>query len=577
MPRIGIGVDIAKGGGFSWQAYWATLISAVVDDADATHIDLTFAVANAGVVAGDFTIPGVTINSGSWTGDVLTLVLSAPLYVSKVITFIKSGGTHLIQAPRLVLSIDTTKAGSAADTFVLPCTGGGYNAYVDWGDGGAEENITGSPGNVSHQYAEGGVYQVMIRGLFPRIYFDNGGDKLKLLDILNWGNIAWSSFQSAFYGCQNYTGTYLDYPKMSAVTSCYAMFYDCRKNNGILTNWDTANVTTMYGMFFQNYLFNQPVNLLNTGKVTNMMFTLANCGSFNQSLAGWDVRLVTTMDNILLGSAKFSRPNYDATLISFAAQDVKTNVIFSVIGCKYGHGAATTARGVLTGKGWTITDGGQTSFANAKLVLSFDDGYKDFYNIIAPLLESKGLRGTVYTIGTGIGGPVTFLSWAEIADLITRGHDIQCHSYSHLHLTTLNEAQVLAEYTQHDDLFVAHSLPKRTHTAYPFGENNANVQTWTATLRDSARGTVEGLVELNSNKFALCAYSVSSAAEALMSRVGPILDNAQEKLSAIIFYSHHIDQAGQITSADLVAIINYAQSLGMDIITHSELYDLINV
>ena len=105
--------------------------------------------------------------------------------------------------PRFKITIDTTKAGSANDTFVLPTTEAGYDAYVDWGDGGAEQNITGTPGNVSHTYAAPGSYQVKIRGTFPRIYFNNAGDKLKLMTIDNWGNVEWSSMQNAFYGCAN--------------------------------------------------------------------------------------------------------------------------------------------------------------------------------------------------------------------------------------------------------------------------------------------------------------------------------------------------------------------------------------
>lgn len=573
MPGIGIAISPHfKNNNFSFARYWATLISATVDATDETHLLLTFAASNPNVTYSDFTISGVTINSGSWAGSVLTLVLSAPLYVSKTITFVKSGGTHLVQAQRFVMSVNTALSGSAGDTFVLPCYGGGYDAYVDWGDGGAEQKITASPGNVSHQYASAGIYQVSIRGTFPTIRFNNGGDKLKLLDILSWGNIAWGSFESAFYGCANLTGTYIDYPKMSAVTSCYAMFFDCRKNNGILTNWDTSNVTTMFGMFFQNYLFKQPVSGLDTGKVTTMVYMLANCSSFNQSLAGFDIRSVTTMDSILSGSAKFSRSNYDATLISFAAQNVKSNVIFSNIAAKYGHGAATTARGVLTGKGWTITDAGQTSFAKGQLVLSADDGYKSFYSSYYPLCVSKNVKATVYVIGAAIGLPVTFLNWTEIAELIAAGFDVQCHTNNHYHLGTLNEAQVLAEYTDLDDAFTAQSLATPRHTAYPFGESTANVKTWTATLRDTARGTAEGLVELNTDKFDLPAYSISSTAEAAMTRVGGLLDNAQEKLSGIILYTHEVDTVGQISSAQLGAIIDYAKSLGMDIITISELY-----
>lgn len=96
MPRIGIGVDIAKGGGFSWQAYWATLISATVENAAPTHVVLTFPAAQSSLGATDFTIDGFTISSASWAGAELTLVLSVGVsfYEGNFnITFVKTGGT----------------------------------------------------------------------------------------------------------------------------------------------------------------------------------------------------------------------------------------------------------------------------------------------------------------------------------------------------------------------------------------------------------------------------------------------------------------------------------------------------
>jgi hypothetical protein len=42
-----------------------------------------------------------------------------------------------------IITIDTTKAGSANDTFILPTTGAGYDAWVDWGDGTSDDYNAG--------------------------------------------------------------------------------------------------------------------------------------------------------------------------------------------------------------------------------------------------------------------------------------------------------------------------------------------------------------------------------------------------------------------------------------------------
>ena len=587
MPGIGIGVSPHFGGGQKWTRYWLTrkptnlIINAQTD----TTIDFSWA-AGADAPEGfklKISTDGVTYTdkatvAGNVTTAQATELAAGALYYFKVVAYKgtnESDPTNIYDT-RFKITVDTTKAGSAADTFILPnYISGTYDYYVDWGDDGAEEHIT-TAGNHTHKYAIQGTYQIKIRGTFPRIYFNNGGDKAKLMDINSWGNIKWGSFAEAFHGCAALTGTYIDCPNMAAVTTCYGTFFGCLAFNGRTVGWNTANVTTMFGMFFQCYKFNQPIAHFNTGKVTNMVYMLYSALSFNQPLT-FNIEAVTTMDEMFSVGVPLSHTNYDATLIAWAAQTPKNNVILKTIGAKYGIGAATTARGVLTGTyGWTITDGGQTSFNNGKLVISADDGYKSFYTKVLPLCTKKGIKATVYTIGSAIGlAGDTFMTWTEVAALVAAGFDVQCHTYNHLHLGTLSEAEVLSEYTDMDDAYVAHSLAAPTHTAYPFGESTANVRTWTATLRNSARGTTEGKIELATDKFNLPAYSISNTTQVAMSRVGPLLNAIKRDWNAMILYMHGVDGAGDITSAELEAVIDYAQGLGIDIITHSELYALL--
>ena len=85
--------------GISWQAYWATLISATVENAAPTHVVLTGLAPRADVTADLFTIAGFTISSASWTGAVFTLVVSRPVLVfdeDLTITFVKSGETGTV-------------------------------------------------------------------------------------------------------------------------------------------------------------------------------------------------------------------------------------------------------------------------------------------------------------------------------------------------------------------------------------------------------------------------------------------------------------------------------------------------
>lgn len=286
----------------------------------------------------------------------------------------------------------TENAGSATKTIEVPTTGAGYDCWVDWGDGSAEENFTGTAPSISHVYATTGVKTVKIRGAFPRIYFNNGGDKLKLLTIENWGIGVWTSMQLAFYGCTNLTGNYTDIPNTSSVTDMSNMFNGCIVFNSA-TAFNTANATTMNGMFYQCQAFNQSLTSFNTAKVTDMRYMFYQCLVFNQSVAGFNTANVTRMDQMFDNCSVFKQSlatfnivkvtnftnfarycdinetgtatNYDATLVSWEAQSVHNTITISFGTSKYtagGTAAAARAHLVLAtgsgGHGWTITDGG---------------------------------------------------------------------------------------------------------------------------------------------------------------------------------------------------------------------------
>lgn len=165
----------------------------------------------------------------------------------------------VVQSEFIIL-VKTDNAGtSASDQFTIPTSGAGYNYDVDWGDGTTDTGLTGT---ITHTFAGGaGTYTVKISGDFPAIYFNNGGDRLKLLEIQNWGNIAWNvtartngSFRDSFEGCSNLEITATDSPDLSAVTTMYQMLALCTSmaGNASINNWNTSNVNNFLGCFSQS-------------------------------------------------------------------------------------------------------------------------------------------------------------------------------------------------------------------------------------------------------------------------------------------------------------------------------------
>ncbi len=129
-----------------------------------------------------------------------------------------------------VITVKTDNPGTSSDTqFTIPTTGGGYNCNVDCDDDGTDE-ASAQSGNYTCSYGTAGTYTIRIKDNsgagtgFPRIYFNGGGDKDKLLTIEQLATGKWSSMDSAFDGSSNLAGQATDTPDLSNVTDMAGMY-----------------------------------------------------------------------------------------------------------------------------------------------------------------------------------------------------------------------------------------------------------------------------------------------------------------------------------------------------------------
>jgi surface protein len=318
-----------------------------------------------------------------------------------------SGGGGVPPNPAYQILVKTDNAGTSSSTqFTLPATG---TYDVDWGDGIVETKT----GAVTHTYGSAGNYVIQVTGGLTRINFNNGGDRLKLLEVQNWGDAVWSSFATAYYGCQNCQFTATDALLLPAsctqafrgctafnqpvtnwntasVTDMSFMLLGCSTFNQSVSSWNTASVTTMTWLFRDCSAFNQPVSSFNTSSVTSMTSMFTNAIAFNQSVSGFSTASVTDMSFMFFGCTAFKQSvanfslaglnaigslnsfanstninatstttNYDNTLIAWSAQLPLSFAQSPNFGAaKYSAGAAATARAALVTAGWSITDGG---------------------------------------------------------------------------------------------------------------------------------------------------------------------------------------------------------------------------
>jgi surface protein len=143
-----------------------------------------------------------------------------------------------------------------------------------------------------------------------RFFINNGNDRERLIDVENWGNSAWTSMRTAFYGCANLNITATDIPNLNGVSSMIEMFRECTNLNGPanINSWNTAAVTDMYAMFYSATAFNQNIGSWNTAAVTNMGYMFYSATAFDQNIGNWNTAAVTNM-SVMFGLASAFNQN----------------------------------------------------------------------------------------------------------------------------------------------------------------------------------------------------------------------------------------------------------------------------
>ena len=312
--------------------------------------------------------------------------------------------------------ITSWRTTTSNESITIPTKSGNtYNYDISTSDG---QTFTGVNGDQTITFASAGDYDISISGAFPRIFFNNTGDKLKIIDIKQWGNIAWNNFTQAFEGCVNMQLTATDAPDLSNVDSLKVMFRACATLDANFNHWDVSNIITLGQMFYFCTNFNSPLSNWDVSNVEDLSFFARstsfnqdlsswttsnieslndafndtpydgtgvsnwnvsgvdrmrrtfNASSFNQDISSWDIRKVTIFDGFLGGGVDtLTTSNYDAILIGWEATlqgtypngsgYTATPTISFGVSEYTGGGAAASARASLVSNfNWTITDGG---------------------------------------------------------------------------------------------------------------------------------------------------------------------------------------------------------------------------
>jgi peptidoglycan/xylan/chitin deacetylase (PgdA/CDA1 family) len=176
------------------------------------------------------------------------------------------------------------------------------------------------------------------------------------------------------------------------------------------------------------------------------------------------------------------------------------------------------------------------------VVITFDDGFRDFHTHAFPALRRQGFGATVFLPTAFIGHqPREFksrpcLTWDEARELQKAGIEFGSHTVNHPTLYELSFAQIRAELEQSKAVMENELGAPVSSFAYPYAFPSADrpfVGTFTETLKavgyECAVTTRIGRVAAQDNPFTLRRLPVNSADDAAMFRAK--LDGAYDWLA----------------------------------------------
>lgn len=125
---------------------------------------------------------------------------------------------------------------------------------------------------------------------------------------------------------------------------------------------------------------------------------------------------------------------------------------------------------------------------NKPIVLTFDDGYVDFYFNAYPTLRKYNFRAVSF-IPTGLMGTSYYMSWDQIKEIKNSGLvSFQAHTVTHSYLPNLPYSQIQSELADSKKTLEQQLGTHVNFIAYPYGASDASV--WRAA---AAAGFVGGV------------------------------------------------------------------------------------
>jgi peptidoglycan/xylan/chitin deacetylase (PgdA/CDA1 family) len=146
-------------------------------------------------------------------------------------------------------------------------------------------------------------------------------------------------------------------------------------------------------------------------------------------------------------------------------------------------------------------------------VLTFDDGYQDFAEVVVPEIKSRGWNCTVFLCSELVGvaggwdpdggGAEMLIDWRQAEDLASRGVEIGGHGLTHADLTWINADQADREIAASKETLETRARCTVTSFAAPYGHTTPALRAKIARFYQCAVGTTMARATVTSDPYDL--------------------------------------------------------------------------
>jgi peptidoglycan/xylan/chitin deacetylase (PgdA/CDA1 family) len=210
-------------------------------------------------------------------------------------------------------------------------------------------------------------------------------------------------------------------------------------------------------------------------------------------------------------------------------------------------------------------------FSKGLVTFSFDDAPQSATTIGADVMADFAARG-VYYLSLGMTGQTNHLgamhTHGDVQRLHRQGHEIGCHSFSHLDATAVSPDDFLHDVYRNELAFRHYDLPAPQAFAYPYGETRIGLKRALRKRFSSARGVQGGLNVGWTDLMHLRAQRLYG--EETWPKVCSLLRAAQERKGWAILFTHDVSRDPSpfgCTPELLKQAIRLARDLDLSIVT----------